>query len=702
MTSLTLSDVLDVEYPGSPAWSADGRFLATAIYEDNGKSLLIADTTQPKGDGEDIHSQRLPLDGAHVVDFAWSPATGQTIQSSESQSSSPPLSSGLVVTTDADETLLFDMSDVFGANDESIRRRSVMVGGEKAPTWSNDGSRIACYRDGRPSVYEISSGVVNTFDVPTNDRFLAESRMFAFTRNDAHVAFRFTDQGTKQIGVLTVDSGELIWRTSGTASHRSPAWLADGRLVIDQIDDGGTIRRIIAVDPASGERTVLYQAIDREAGIVSQGAPTVSPDGRWLALSLPDDGWNHVHVIDTSTGERKQLTTGPFEDSGVADSVPQWIDETTLVFASNRRNPGQRQIFTVDLAEEQIPIVESSGTNVHPAPSPNGQRIAYVHADRKRSPEIRITTVQYGTNGGDSGNGGDNESDDAVYRVTNSSVDSWSVDPIEPEHVAFESSDGREIRGYLFDPRGQSVDTDATNLPAIVWVHGGPMRQMRDGWHPSRSYGLAYTFHQYLAHRGYVCLFVNYRGGIGYGKEFRQALVDGYGRDEMNDIVAGGDFLKDLTYTDPEAIGIWGLSYGGYATLQILGIHPNAFTVGVNIAGLADIQHHQEWARETKYSPAEYTKEIELDGDPWEASEAWDEASPVTHMDLYEVPIYNFHGMADRYVSVEQQNIVVDRLLTLDKQFEAEYYPDENHVFSQRATWKRTFRKIESVWEEHL
>jgi dipeptidyl aminopeptidase/acylaminoacyl peptidase len=661
LTSLTLADVLDVDYPGPPAWSADGRFIATVLYEDDGQTLIVSDTTQNTAD-----TYRLSLDGDHVVDFAWAPTSTQ---------------SELVVTTDADEILLFN------ASDESIRRRSVTAGGEKAPTWSNDGSRIACYRDGHPSVHEVD-GVVHTFDVPTNDRFLPELRMFAWS--DVHLAFRFTDRGTKQVGVLAVDSGELLWRTNGTSSHRSPTWLADGRVVIDQLDDGGTVRRIIAVDPETGEKSVLYEETDRESGIVSQGAPTVSPNGRWLALTLPHDGWNHVHVIDTSTGERRQLTSGPFEDSGVADSVPQWVDDTTLIFASNRRDLGQRQIFTVNLdGGDPVPVVESSGTNVHPAPSPDGQQIAYIHADREHSPEIRIAPVH-----------SDEITD--INRITKSSINSWEVDPIDPEPVSFESSDGREIHGYLLDPRGESVDDDATGLPAVVWVHGGPMRQMRDGWHPSRSYGLAYTFHQYLAHRGYVGLLVNYRGGIGYGKEFRQSLAAGYGRDEMNDIVSGAKSLESLAYIDPEAIGIWGLSYGGYATLQILGTHPDTFAVGVNIAGLSDIQHHQEWARETKYSPAEYTKEIELDGTPWEAPEAWDDASPVTHVENYEVPVYNFHGTADRYVNVEQQNIVVDRLLELDKPFEAEYYPNENHVFSWRATWKRTFRKIEEVWDEHL
>jgi dipeptidyl aminopeptidase/acylaminoacyl peptidase len=683
MSSLTLTDVLDIEYPGPPAWSSDGRFLATALYEDSGQTLII-DTTL---DGKNIPAYRLPEDDSHVVDFAWAPN-----QPSESPSQSSSLSPELVITTDTDETFLFD------ANDRSIRQRSVVAGGETAPTWSDDGSRIACYRDGRPSVYEISSGVVNTFDVPTNDRYLSESRMFAWG-DDARLAFRFTDRDTKQIGILAVDSGELIWRTNGTASHRSPVWLADGRIVTDQIDEGGTVRRIIVIDPVSGDRTVLYEETE-PSGIISQGAPTVSPDGRWLALSVPDDGWNHIHAIDTGTGERRQLTAGPFEDNGVADSVPQWVDETTLVFASNRRDPGQRQIFTVDLTGNTTPIVESSGTNVHPTPSPDGRRLAYIHADRKRSPELRIAPLDSDE---DSKNSDERNRDNSyIHRLTKSSVDSWPVDPIEPEHISFESNDGREIHGYLLDPRGESVDIDATSLQAVVWVHGGPMRQMRDGWHPSRSYGLAYSFHQYLAHRGYVCLLVNYRGGIGYGKEFRQALAAGYGRDEMSDIVSGADFLKELSYVDPESVGVWGLSYGGYATLQILGTHPDAFAVGVNIAGLSDLRQHQKWARETKYAPAEYTRATMLGGEPWETTKAWDDASPVTHMEHYEVPVYNFHGMADRYVSVEQQNIAVDQLLELDKTFEAEYYPDETHVFSKRTTWKRTFRKIEKALNEHL
>jgi dipeptidyl aminopeptidase/acylaminoacyl peptidase len=276
------------------------------------------------------------------------------------------------------------------------------------------------------------------------------------------------------------------------------------------------------------------------------------------------------------------------------------------------------------------------------------------------------------------------------------------VEPVTPEHVTYESVGDREIHAYLLDPREtDAVDDDATDFPAVVWVHGGPMRQMRDGWHPSRSYGLAYTVQQYLAHRGYVGLFVNYRGGIGYGREFRQSLAGRRGRDEMVDVARGAEFLRELEYVGDE-VGIWGLSYGGYAALQLLGTHPDAFDVGVNLAGLADLELYRDWAETTKYPPVASAMTVRFGGEPWEVPEEWAAASPETHMADYESPLYSFHGTGDRYVNFEQLDRVVDRVTELGLDAEWEYYPEENHVFSERSTWERALPKIEAAFEEHL
>ena len=669
---LALADVLDVDYPSAPEWSADGRFLASLVYEDDGSVLLIANPDDP----DSPETWRFALDDAHVTDFAWGP---------ESRPAT------LVATTDDGETLRVD------AEERTARRLFSGPAGESGHEWSNDGETVAYYRDGRVCLRDVETGAERVLDAPERGSFLPTARMLAWADDDESLAVAFADRETRQVGVLDVDSGGLRWRTDDTASTFDPVWLGDGRLLVERIDDGRTVRRFVAFDPETGERTELFRE-DDDRGIVSAGAPTVSPDGARFAATLPIDGWDHVHVFDAATGERTQLTSGEFEDRGLAGSSPQWIDDETLAFASNRRDAGQRHLFAVALDGEVTPLVDSQGSNVSPAVAPDGDRIAYLHADAARSAEVRVASI------GD----GDaiSQSEDATagdpVRLTESAVEAWPVEPVAPEEVAFESADGTEIRGYLFDPREtDAVADDATDLSSVVWVHGGPMRQMRAGWHPSRSYSLPYAFHQYLAERGYVGLFVNYRGGIGYGKQFRQALADGYGRDEMDDVVAAADYLRERSYTS-DAVGLWGLSYGGYATLQILGTHPDAFDVGVNLAGLADIENYEAWAYEQKFPAVESSQTALLGGNPWEAPEEWARASPETHVENYEAPLYNFHGTADAYVNFEQLDIVVDALLEHDKEYDADYYPGEGHVFSKRATWRRTFRKIARAFDDHL
>ncbi|ELY26539.1 peptidase S9 prolyl oligopeptidase active site domain-containing protein [Natrialba magadii ATCC 43099] len=662
---LTLNDVLDLEWPTAPKWSSCGSFLAATVHEDDGKVLLVG------------HPGKEPLRvrpaDEHVAEFTWSPTEPQ-----------------LVCTTEDGLTALVD------PREQSVSEIARTPDGDILPTWSHDGSRLAFYRDGKPRTKSLTDGVERGFDVPERGPFLGGERAFAW-RGDGLLAYRFTDCETKCVGVINTESGDLVWRTRPDSSSHSPFWLDDGRLCYERRGEYGTVREFIAVDiddPAT--ESTLFQEVDEETGALSRGSPRLSPDGTLLAAALPVDGYEHIHVIDVSSGERTQLTEGAFEDKGLADSTPRWIDDERLVFASNRRDTGQRQLYTVTLDGTTEPLVETAGTNVEPRPSPAGDHVAYLHASRDRSPEVRVRELE-----SDSADAAPTEpATQTDAKLTHSGLRDWPEPPIEPERVSFESGE-LTIEGYLLDPRqSESVPDDATDLPSVVYVHGGPMRQIRDGFHPSRSYGLAYAYQQYLATNGYVGLFVNYRGGIGYGRAFRGAIGGDRGRVEMDDIARAADYLRALEYT-ADSVGQWGLSYGGYAALQLPGTHPGTFDVTVNIAGLADTANYHEWATETKF-PAIASAATTVMGHPLENPDRWDDASPVTHMDRYETPVYNFHGTADRYVNVEQQDIVVNTLLDLDVEFEAEYYPDEGHVFSKRSTWRRTFEKIEAAFDEHL
>ena len=663
---LTLADVLDLEYPGEPAWSPDGEYVAATVYEDDGNALLVANVAAEEDDTWRFH----PDDG-FVSEFAWAPHEPR-----------------LAVATEEGDVLLLH------PDERSVRKLASHPDGDASLTWSNAGDRLACYRDGDLWVTDVADGSARGFDAPERGPFLGEARMIDWREDDARIAYRFVDHGAKQVGVVDPEDGALVWRTHGPASRQSPAWLADGRLLFVEGGEYGTVRRFVIADPETGDRLTIFEERDDERGTISRGTPRVSPDGTRIAAALPVDGWTHVHVFDAETGERTQLTEGHFEDAGVAGANPRWVDDETLVFASNRRDLGQRQLFAVDVSGSTWPVVESRGTNVHPRPSPDGSQVAYIHADAERSAELRVAPFSQP---------GDEHDDGASHRLTRSGVEDWPVEPVEPELVSVEREDGTVVRGYLLDPRRTgAVAEDATDLPLVVYVHGGPMRQMRDGWHPSRSYGLAYAAQQYLATKGYVGLFPNYRGGIGYGAEFRKSLAGVEGDEEMADVVALTEHVAEREYVDGDALGIWVLSYGGFATLQLLGTDPEVFSVGVNLAGVADRPLYHEWATETKYPEIASSAPIRRGGHPEEAPESWAEASPVTHLEHVEAPLYNFHGTADRYVNVEQQDAVVDRLLELDVDFEAEYYPGEAHVFRKRAVWERTLERTEAAFEEHL
>lgn len=653
--TITISDVLSVEYPEQPAWSHDGRFVSVLIYEDTGRSLVCHNV-------EADETWRCRPDNSFVTDFSWRPDGQQCLIRSE----------------DGEISLL-------GAETREVHY--LTNSHDEALVWSNDGSRFACYRDGHPSVLDVERSTSTTFDAPSRGPYLGEDRMFAWRADDRYLAYRFVDDGTKQVGVLDVDAGTLCWRTTSAASCYSPAWLDDDRLVFERMRDSATVREFVAVDPDHGNETVLLREADPDLGIVSRGPPAVSPDGSQLAVTLPLDGWDHVYVLDPNTEDHRQLTVGPFEDKGLADSTPVWLDDETLVFASNRCGPESRGIYEVNVSDGTVdPLVETPGTNVLPIPSPNGDRIAYLHADSTHSPELRLHERA-------------RETTEPGVRITTTAVDEWPLEPIEPERVELNTEDGFEIPAFLVTPPDRSEDT---THPAVVWVHGGPMRQMRDGWHPIRAYGIAYAVHQFLAARGYVGLLVNYRGGIGYGKEFRQAIAADPGREVDDDVVAAADYVKRLDYVDEDAVAIWGLSYGGYATLRVLGNVPAAFDLGVNLAGVADRRSFESWATDTKYPPAESSLPTILGGTHWDAPDEWTAASPISQLDACEVPLYNFHGTGDRYVNFEQLELLIERLVGTSVEFEAEMFPGETHVFSSRAVWERTLRKIVAAFEKHL
>src|SRR5215467_5019587 len=177
-----------------------------------------------------------------------------------------------------------------------------------------------------------------------------------------------------------------------------------------------------------------------------------------------------------------------------------------------------------------------------------------------------------------------------------------SAQLVVPKTVIFKSDDGVEVHGQLFVPRdrdnpnekllpsNRAVSIQGAPGPALIFVHGGPPRQMMPAFHYMYYYHNAYAENQYLASRGYVVLSVNYRRGIMYGRAFREPSDGGWrGSSEYKDVVAGAKYLQSLPCVDRKRMGIWGGSYGGLLTALALSRNSDMFAAGVDSHGVHEI-----------------------------------------------------------------------------------------------------------------
>ncbi|WP_317172940.1 alpha/beta hydrolase family protein [Pedobacter fastidiosus] len=234
---------------------------------------------------------------------------------------------------------------------------------------------------------------------------------------------------------------------------------------------------------------------------------------------------------------------------------------------------------------------------------------------------------------------------------------------VVPKHISFKAADGKTIYGQLFTPKKSTGKS-----PAIVYVHGGPQRQMFLGWNPMDYYSIDYALNQYLVNLGFTVLSVNYRLGLGYGYDFHKpANAGAQGASEYQDVKASGEWLANQPNVDHKKIGIYGGSYGGYLTALALGKDSKIFAAGVDIHGVNN--------RFSNFSAE--GKEIAPDADL--AAKLAAESSPMSYLNTWTSPTLIIHADDDRNVAYSQSVDLAKRFE--DKKFEFEFLaiPDDTH-----------------------
>ena len=371
------------------------------------------------------------------------------------------------------------------------------------------------------------------------------------------------------------------------------------------------------------------------------------------------------------------LTAGKFD----VEDVELTPDKTAALYTSNQNDEERRHVFKIPLGAAEIVNGKAIGVDV---PITHGATIEWhplMLADGK-------TIVSFGSTA---------TSPAMPYRLTEKGremiaasalpKDFPSDQLVEPQTVTFKSEDGLEIHGQLFVPRGSR----AAQAPALIFVHGGPPRQMMPGFHYMYYYHNAYAENQYLASRGYVVLSVNYRLGAMYGRAFREPANAGWrGSSEYKDVVAGARYLQGLAYVDRKRIGIWGGSYGGFLTALALARNSDIFAAGVDFHGVHD------WSaflgrprRRTRRTPKKPPK-LAFDSSPVASAATW--KSPVLFM----------HGDDDRNVPFSQTTDLIQRLRRQNVDLEQIIFPDEIHDFLLWRTWVKGYKATAEFFDRKL
>jgi len=507
--------------------------------------------------------------------------------------------------------------------------------------WSPDGSSLAFVSTrGDHSfigVYDFQNNVLRYLD-PSVDRDMEpvwspDGKQIAFIRLPANrEAFAFGPKRTAQpwsirIADVATGAGREIWKAE------------EGR--------GSVFRRV----PADNQ--------------LFWGA-----DGR-LIFPWERDGWTHLYSVSAQGGKAELLTPGEFEVEHTSLSP----DRSEVLFASNQNDIDRRHIWRVGVAGGQ-PTAVTSGTGIEwsPVMASDDKTIVVLRSDARWPARPGIVD-------------GKGDLQDLAPESIPSDFPAASL--VVPQPVIISSADGMRIHGQLFLPANLKP---GERHPAVVFFHGGSRRQMLLGWHYMAYYHNAYALNQYLVSKGYVVLSVNYRSGIGYGMEFREALNYGAtGASEYNDVVGAGLYLRSRPEVDPQRIGLWGGSYGGYLTAMGLARSSDLFAAGVDMHGVHD------WNLEIhNFVPA-----YDPDANPNVARLAFD-SSPLASVKTWRSPVLLIQGDDDRNVPFSENVHLAEALRKQGVYFEELVFPDEIHEFLLHRTWLAAYHATADFFDRKL
>ncbi|MCJ7625748.1 MAG: S9 family peptidase [Anaerolineaceae bacterium] len=530
------------------------------------------------------------------------------------------------------------------------------------PDWSPDGRQIvfsARYcNDKYSSLWTIS---LDGGEPQRLTRHTGSDRTPSWSPDGKRIAFVCLRDNVDDIWVVSVDGGDPLQLTYTRYNDVDPHWSPDGSKIIfsSQQSEDLFCQEICMIATTGGEVTLLTK--DQK---VSDRYPRWAPDGKRILFLSDRSGFDEIWSMNLIGDDAQQLTPHTGQDKGEFSISP---DGKWLAYESIRRcNIDISLISLVENSIKQISI--GDGENTVPSWSPDGKLLLFAHSSPTDATDLWISSFPK----------------KELFQLTQTMMGFLDkVELIEPEQVNFSGFGNENIDALLYRPR---TIQPGKQYPAMLLIHGGPNAQHLNTWWP---------FLQYLVSKGYIVLAPNCHGSMGYGRMFTDSNVMDWAGKDKEDWVQAVKFLTNLDYIDPDRIGIWGRSYGGYATVMGMTHLPELFRTGICHFGPTNLASFWDQTS-VRYLMKRFM------GLPIENLELYNERSAVPYVDSVQGPLLILQGDADDGVPPSQSEEMIAALEKAGKVYEYYCYEGEGHGFLKPENVLDAANRIESFLEKYL
>ncbi|AVR44651.1 S9 family peptidase [Christiangramia fulva] len=433
-------------------------------------------------------------------------------------------------------------------------------------------------------------------------------------------------------------------------------------------------RWIVLIDPKDGSVKNLDHQRDEAwlagpgIGYTYWGGETLGwlPDSRYIFFQSEETGYSNLYILNIETGKKKNLTPGDYEvfDSFISNDEKHWY------FTSSEVDPGERHFYRMPLMGGKMEKLTSMTGNNEVTLSPDEKYMAIRYSYMNKPWELYLKKTKANAK---------------PMQVTNGQSEAFaSYNWRKPQLIRFEARDGQMVPARLYVP-----DEKVKNNAAIVFVHGaGYLQNVHKWW---SSYFREYMFNNLLTDLGYTVIDIDYRGSAGYGRDWRTAIYRHMGGKDLTDQVDGVKFLIENYDIDPDKVGIYGGSYGGFITLMAMFTQPETFKAGAALRSVTDWAHYNHG----------YTSDIL--NEPSEDPIAYRRSSPIYFAEGLQGNLLIAHGMVDTNVHFQDVVRLTQRLIELGKDdWELAVYPVENHGFVEPSSWTDEYSRILELFNESL